>query len=65
MSHVREADHIYQFGFKWGPMWVTRIARLGTRGRVLQVRTDHRKIEVFVSDKGRSIRVWRDGKELT
>lgn len=32
---------------------------------ILAVSTKHKEIEIYVSLAGRSIRVWRDGEELT
>lgn len=57
-------DRAYQFGFQWGPTWVTRIGHIAGRGRLLEIKTDHAKVEIWVSEKGRKVRVWRDGKEL-
>lgn len=50
----------------WGPMAVTAIAHIEKRGYVLFVETEARErpLEVYVSEKGRNIRVWRDGREL-
>ena len=59
---------VYAYGFRWGPVWVTRLCmtRRGSRiNYVLGVRTDHRKVEISVSGAGRSVRVWIDGKEAT
>lgn len=52
------------YGFQWGPMEVTRITYLVGRGRVLKIRTEHQELEVFVSEKGRNIRVYKNGEEL-
>lgn len=56
-------------GFTWGNVEVTRMMVLPTGGRVLNVRAKGKSyregMEIYVSPKGRSIRVWRDGKELT
>ena len=51
------------YGFRWGQVDVTRIATIGER-KVLSVDTDYRHLEVYVSAKGRSVRVWLDGTEL-
>ena len=53
-----------EFGFDWGPMSVTRMAHIEERGYVVGVRTDHDSIQVFVSQKGRKIRIWRGNDEL-
>lgn len=47
------------FGFIWGPVRVTRISSF-PRGHVVDVNG----VEIYVSAKGRSVRVFRDGKEL-
>jgi hypothetical protein len=54
-------------GFRWGPLEVLRTARLPSPsfGYVLTVRGEGTEIEVYVSEKGRSLRVFRDGKEMT
>lgn len=63
-------DELTQYGFTWGPMEVTRItsfSRGKNRGtsRILELNTDAgRKLQIYVSPTGRSVRVWRDGEEL-
>ena len=57
------------YGFKWGPLDVIRVANFKPRSDrecyVVQVVTDGGKvINVYVSKTGRSLRVFRDGKEL-
>jgi hypothetical protein len=50
-----------EFGFGWGPMRVTRLMT-GPKGeRVLMVESESHKLEVCVSAKGQSFRVWIDG----
>ena len=44
-----------QYGFAWGPVEVTRVAHIEDRGYVIEVRTDHRSMQVIVSEKGRKI----------
>ena len=57
---------VHPYGFRWGPMNVTRVF-MGRRGErinyVLGVTTDSRKVDISVSGAGRSVRVWIDGKE--
>jgi hypothetical protein len=64
-----------RYGFQWGPVAVERLASIkdgrGERRRVLGIYigdsdNPHRKqaLEIYVSPSGRSVRVWRDGKEL-
>lgn len=57
-----------RFGFEYGPMAIERTASLPDGGAVVSIfgsRTMfHRpSIEVYVSPKGRKIRVFSDGKE--
>lgn len=56
-----------QFGFTWGPLQVERTATLPGGRVVLTLRTDAgRKLEVFCSRTGRSLRVYdSSGNELT
>jgi len=60
---------INSYGFTWGPLKVTRVAdfepRMGRRLVVLGASTDHHTVEICVSATGRSVRVFRDNKELT
>lgn len=54
-----------QFGFTWGPMKVVRYADLNPArdALVLGIETvAGQKLEVYVSGKGRSLRVFRPGK---
>jgi hypothetical protein len=56
------------YGFVWGPATVTRLSTIPSgKGElyVLGVDSEHHAVQVSVSRTGRSVRVWRDGKELT
>lgn len=46
---------VTQYGFKWGPAVVERLAHVEGRGRVLEVRTDHARVQIYVTEKGRKI----------
>lgn len=48
-----------RYGFVWGPAHVERIAHVEGRGRVLEVRTDHARIQIHVTEAGRKINVHR------
>lgn len=51
------------YGFRWGPLDVTRITEY--RGsHALEIATDHTSVEVYVSKGGHSIRVYKNGKEM-
>lgn len=68
MSDGAICDGVTTFGFRWGPLCVERTAKVD-RGsgdcRVLTLYTDAgQKLTVYVSPAGRSLRVFRDGKEL-
>jgi hypothetical protein len=58
------ADEYTPYGFNWGPAKVFRVFQHRER-RILAVETGHRRIQISISPTGRSVRVWRDGKELT
>jgi len=54
-----------RYGFRWGPMTVTRLSDLNPArdALVLGITTDAgQEIEVYVSGKGRSLRVFGRGK---
>lgn len=58
-----------QYGFTWGPMEVSRRSSMTRRAgeglsRALGVKTPYHDLDVYVSPTGRSVRVFRDGKEL-
>lgn len=56
-------ENAAQFGFRWGPLDVVR--NMEYRGRhSLSVLTDTHEVEVGVSAKGHSVRVWLDGVEM-
>lgn len=43
------------YGFDWGPMSVTRLAHIEGRGYVLEVTTDHARLQIHVTEKGRRV----------
>ena len=56
--------HHTSYGFDWGPVSVTRVAHFEPRkGRECYV-LDVNDVHIYVSKTGRSVRVFRDGKEL-
>lgn len=58
---LEDTDH----GFIWGPMEVTRTAAIDGRV-VLRIETAAgQEVTVYVSRTGRSLRVFKDGTELT
>jgi hypothetical protein len=48
-------DDIWKYGFRWGPMIVTRIAHIDGRGYVIEVATDHKAMQILVTEKGYKI----------
>jgi hypothetical protein len=62
---------VQRYGFRWGNLVVERLASFAARiygddrTRVLRIKTDQSSIEVYVSPGGRSIRVFKKGRELT
>lgn len=56
---------VTDYGFQWGNLEVVRAHHDERRGRVLQVKVDGKeRLQVYVSNGGRSVRVWRGDKEL-
>jgi hypothetical protein len=49
---------ITNYGFKWGPMEVTR-ACSDDRYHTILLKTDHREVQIHVSPTGRSVRVYQ------
>lgn len=45
----------WRYGFPWGPMIVTRATHVPGRGYVLEIKTEHQSMQVYVSEKGRKI----------
>jgi hypothetical protein len=59
------------YGFSWGPVEVERAAHFAGNRKakkpghyVLSVKTETQSIDIYVSEGGRSIRVFKEGKEL-
>jgi hypothetical protein len=58
------SGEIIEYGFTWGPMTVTRLTEID--GSVcLGVDSEHHKLQITVSPQGRSVRVWKDHREMT
>lgn len=58
------SNEITSYGFNWGTMVVERVFHELGRGRVIEIRSgDNRSntVQVYVSEKGRSIRVYIRG----
>lgn len=58
------SDELTDYGFIWGPMEVTRICVVDRKGYILRVKTDSKDLEIYVSEKGRSVRAWLDHEPL-
>lgn len=57
----------YPYGFQWGPASVERTAvveRPNGPYRILTVRTPFQELDIYLSPTGRSVRVFRGGREL-
>lgn len=52
------------YGFNWGPVKVERLANFKPRKDREVFIVGVNDVEVYVSKTGRSVRVFRDGKEL-
>jgi hypothetical protein len=54
------AVSLCEYGFRWGPMVVDRVAHIDGRGYVVSVRSsagyDGPEVQVFVSEKGRRVK---------
>jgi hypothetical protein len=44
-----------RYGFTWGPAEITRTAWIPGRGRVIEITTDHARLQVHVTEAGRKI----------
>lgn len=53
------------YGFQFGATLVERRAELPEGRVVIGVTTEFRNLEIYVSQTGRSVRVFEKGKELT
>lgn len=58
----KEPDGPTRYGFRWGPMLVERMAQIEGRGYVVSIRGPKGysgpEVQVYVSEKGRSIRAY-------
>lgn len=59
-----QPEGVTTYGFQWGPMEVTRMAAIEGRGRVVGINTPHHRCQLYVSEQGRSIRLWIDNVEV-
>jgi hypothetical protein len=60
---MSSTEQITDYGFEWGPMEVTRLTEY--RGScVLGIRAGKNHLQVCVSPKGQSIRVWLNGTPM-
>lgn len=50
-------DHLTQFGFTYGPAIVQRLCHIEGKGRVLEVYTDHARVQLHITEAGRKINV--------
>ena len=58
------SDSVTQYGFRWGPVTVGRVAEYRGR-RVISITTDAGvRVEVCVSAKGHNVRVWKGDEEM-
>lgn len=53
------------FGFTWGPCEVQRAFEVNGQICIRLLTDAGHRIDVYVSQAGRSVRVWRDGKKLS
>lgn len=53
------------YGFRFGELLVERCMELPGRGVVVSAKAGKHTVDIFCSTKGRSLRVFKDGVELT
>jgi hypothetical protein len=63
MTHELEG-RTTQYGFVWGPIEVQRTCELPNGRGVISIKSADAEVEVYFSAKGRTLRVFRGGKEL-
>jgi len=51
------------FGFRWRGIEVERLAIIRDRS-ILGIKVNKTSLQIYVSPTGRSVRVWKNGKEL-
>lgn len=49
---------VTQYGFQWGPLEVQRTVHVEGRGYVVTVQTERESIQVYVSEKGRTLKAY-------
>jgi hypothetical protein len=62
-------DGYTPYGFKWGPMEISRAIRIPGRGRSLEVwvTDDHgtrQRVQIYCSEAGRKVRVFLGNEEM-
>lgn len=50
-------DEDGKYGFTWGPVSVVRLGHVDGRGYFLSVQTSHDGVQLFISEKGKRIRI--------
>lgn len=60
----KSEEEAARYGFRWGQLDVTRAMEFRGQKCIL-IETEFDIVQVYVSPKGRSIRVWHNHKELT
>jgi len=65
MKGERPLDyHPTDFGFAWGPVEVQRTTQFADGRGVISIWSESQELTVYFSRTGRSLRVFRGGKEL-
>lgn len=54
-----------QYGFAWGPALVRRVARVRGYCYLTVATSTGQELEIRISPTGQSLKVFRDGRELT
>lgn len=63
-KRTRTGEAADRYGFRWGPVDVVRMAEFPNGSYVLQVETDFKTLEIYISKTGRSVRVYDGNTEL-
>ena len=54
-DQTRDNGTVTRYGFTWGPATIERCAWIPGRGRVLEIRTEHARLQVHITEAGRRI----------
>ena len=64
MTDHDQPEGVTPYGFRWGPMEITRAMHVVGRGYSVLIETPTKRVHLGVSEAGRSVRFWVDGEEI-